>query len=86
MRLRDLTPAALDKLHEAFVGLGLRILRILVLRRSGEISHGTIRRGERAYGAVAITGIPNYAELKQDAFRAGTIPRDLSVDLLNLTV
>lgn len=84
MRLRDLTPAALDKLHKAFVGLGLRIL---VLRRSGEISpHGTIRRGERAYGAVAITGIPNYAELKQDAFRAGTIPRDLSVDLLNLTV
>mmetsp|Transcript_56975 Transcript_56975/g.116192 ORF Transcript_56975/g.116192 Transcript_56975/m.116192 type:complete len:1035 (-) Transcript_56975:146-3250(-) len=44
--LRDLTPAALDKLHKAFVG-------------------------ERAYGAVAITGIPNYAELKQDAFRAG---------------
>eukprot|EP00913_Durusdinium_trenchii_P031567 g29559.t1 len=27
--------------------------------------------GERAYGAVAITGIPNYAELKHDAFRAG---------------
>eukprot|EP00435_Cladocopium_sp_Y103_P052885 s193_g16.t1 len=44
--LRDLTPAALHKLHKAFVG-------------------------ERAFGAVAITGIPNYAELKQDAFRAG---------------
>ena len=25
----------------------------------------------RAYGAVAITEIPNYAELKHDAFRAG---------------
>ena len=26
----------------------------------------------RAYGAVAITEIPNYAELKHDAFRAGS--------------
>lgn len=28
-------------------------------------------QGVRAYGAVAITEIPNYAELKHDAFRAG---------------
>eukprot|EP00438_Fugacium_kawagutii_P007838 Skav212617 [mRNA] locus=scaffold2176:305062:311042:- [translate_table: standard] len=47
--------------------------------------------GERAYGAVAITGIPNYAKLKKDAFRAGrstALERntrnrflDLSIDL-----
>ena len=37
----------------------------------------------RAYGAVAITEIPNYAELKHDAFRAG---REGLSDLVMLKV